>query len=499
MMAAERLDSQSLADLLRGIADAGSAGGIVPADITLDSRLVTSGALFLACSGGRGRHGVAHVDEAVSRGAAAILFEPTPGWSRPEVTIPLISVPELSVVAGTIAARYFHHPSERLRVIGVTGTNGKTSIAHLLAGALEALDEPVGVLGTLGAGRPGHLAPVTHTTADAVSVQAQLAGLEADGAGRVAMEVSSHGLVQHRVDAVRFTGAVFSNLSHDHLDYHGDENAYAAAKQRLFRHSELEWAVINADDPRGAEMISALPAKARVINVSRDALAAGAGDAIRYRVRLDRGGMEVAIDGALGSADVASHWMGRFNAFNLAAAFAALRLEGIEAERAAAALERVPPVPGRMERFGGGRRPTVVVDYAHTPDALEKALESLREHGPGRLWAVFGCGGDRDRAKRAVMGQVAVRQADEVVVTDDNPRSEPGEQIVADILRGTGRKARVCRDRAEAIEQAVSRARPGDIVLVAGKGHETEQVIGDRRLPFSDREAVERVLAEAGS
>lgn len=499
MMAAERLDTRSLDDLLHGIADAGSAGGMVPADITLDSRCVTAGALFLACAGGRGRHGAAHVDEAVSRGATAVLFEPAPGWPQPAVSVPLIPVPALSTVAGTIAARYFHDPSERLRVIGVTGTNGKTSIAHLLAGALEALDEPAGVLGTLGAGRPGSLVKVTHTTADAVSVQAQLAGLEADGARRAAMEVSSHGLVQHRVDAVRFAGAVFSNLSHDHLDYHGDENAYAAAKQQLFRHPELEWAVVNADDPRGAEMASALPATARLIHVSQEAVAAGAGDAIRYRVRLDRSGMEVAIDGALGSAVIASHWMGRFNAFNLAAAFTALRLEGIAADRAAAALERVPPVPGRMERFGGGRRPTVVVDYAHTPDALEKALESLREHGPGRLWVVFGCGGDRDRAKRAVMGQAAVRLADEVVVTDDNPRSEPGEQIVADILRGAGRKARVCRDRGEAIEQAVSRARPGDIVLVAGKGHESEQVVGDRRLPFSDRDTVERALAEAGS
>jgi UDP-N-acetylmuramoyl-L-alanyl-D-glutamate--2,6-diaminopimelate ligase len=415
------------------------------------------------------------------------------------VSVPVIAVPELSRLAGTIAARYFRDPSRRLRVVGVTGTNGKTSIAHLVAGAFEALNEVAGVLGTLGAGRPGRLHAVTHTTADAVRVQAQLSELEAERARRVAMEVSSHGLVQHRVDAVCFAGAIFSNLSHDHLDYHGDENAYAAAKRRLFQHPELEWAVINADDPRGREMASALRPGIRLINLSREEIAASAGDAVHYRVGLDRSGMEVTIDGALGAATIASHWMGRFNAFNLTAAFAALRLEGIAADRAAAALEQVPPVPGRMERFGGGRQPTVIVDYAHTPDALQKALESLRDHGPGRLWVVFGCGGDRDRAKRPLMGQVAARLADEVVVTDDNPRSEPGEQIVADILRGAGRKARVCRDRGEAIEQAVTRARPGDIVLVAGKGHESEQIVAEQRLVFSDRDAVRRALGEAGS
>lgn len=498
MMAAEAIQGLRLDQLLDGIADSGQAAAVCPRDISLDSRQIGDGGLFLACAGLDGRsHGLDHVEEAVRRGAIAVLWEPVPGRAPPPA-IPAIAVPELSRQASRIADRFFGQPSGSMRVIGVTGTNGKTSISHLIAMALEQLAQPAGLLGTLGAGRPDQLREVSHTTADAVTVQAQLAELAQSGASRVAMEVSSHGLSQHRVDAVRFRGALFSNLSHDHLDYHGHETAYAEAKRALFLHPELEWAVINADDYWADHMASALSPGVACIRVSGQD-GSPAADLVRFRHHPRPDGLRVDITGALGEAIIDSAWMGHFNAFNLAAAFAVLRLEGMAASEAASALGAVPAVPGRMERFGGCRQPTVVVDYAHTPDALSQVLSSLREHTAGRLWCVFGCGGDRDREKRPVMGQIAARLADEVIVTDDNPRSEAGEQIVADILRGAGREARVCRDRGEAIEQAIRRARPGDVVLIAGKGHESVQIVGEERHRFSDRDQVLALLEEAGS
>jgi len=497
MMTAEQITPLSLSTLLAGIVPVTEGAELAPQQISLDSRQLSQDGLFLACRGSGGRHGLDYVNQAVARGAMAVLWEPASGRSAPMLDIPVIAVPELSQQAGEIAARFYGNPAQDLRVLGVTGTNGKTSIAHILASALEVEGRPAGLAGTLGAGRPGALQPAAHTTADAVTVQGQLAELRQSGARYAAIEVSSHGLAQHRVSAVRFRGAIFSNLSHDHLDYHGSESAYAHAKRRLFEHPELQWAVINADDYWGEYMAAALARRVRLVRVSEQPLAAQAGDAIRYQPELSNVGMTLSIEGALGDATIHSEWLGRFNGFNLAAAFAALRLEGLSPEAAARALEKVPPVPGRMERFGGGRRPMVVVDYAHTPDALSQALQSLREHTSGRLWCLFGCGGERDQAKRPLMGRIAARLADEVIITDDNPRGESGEQIVADILRGAGRDARVCRNRAEAIEQAVTRARPGDVILVAGKGHEEEQIIGQQRIRFSDRDWARHLLGSA--
>ncbi|MCP1726101.1 UDP-N-acetylmuramoyl-L-alanyl-D-glutamate--2,6-diaminopimelate ligase [Natronospira proteinivora] len=488
MMTAEQLKPLSLSMLLDGIAPMSEDEDLVPEHLSLDSRQIAEGGLFLACRGSGGHHGLDHVEQAVAQGAVALFWEPAADRKPPALDIPVIAVPELSRQAGRIAARFYGDPSRHLRVIGVTGTNGKTSIAHVLASALDAEGRGAGLAGTLGVGRPGQLAPVRHTTADAVTLQAQLADLQQSGARYAAIEVSSHGLAQHRVSAVRFRGAVFSNLSHDHLDYHGSESAYAHAKRRLFEHPELQWAVINADDYWGEHMAGALERSVRALWISEQPLAGQSGDALRHQPVLGSDGMTLSISGALGEATIHSKWLGRFNGFNLAAAFAALRLEGLSCKAAVQALASVPPVPGRMERFGGGRRPMVVVDYAHTPDALSQALQSLREHTRGRLWCLFGCGGERDQAKRPLMGRIAVRLADEVIITDDNPRGEPGEQIVADILRGAGRDARVCRNRAEAMEQAVTRARPGDVILVAGKGHEEEQLVADQRIRFSDRD-----------
>ncbi|MEA5444844.1 UDP-N-acetylmuramoyl-L-alanyl-D-glutamate--2,6-diaminopimelate ligase [Gammaproteobacteria bacterium AB-CW1] len=499
MMAAEQLQAVTLAELLSGLADPGQHAHWVPMGLSLDSRQLEPGGLFLACAGVSGRHGIDHVEEAVARGAGLVLFEPAGNRQPPSLSVPLIPVPGLSRHASLIAARYFGDPSRSLAVIGVTGTNGKSSMVQLMAATLEALQMPAASLGTLGVGRPGALAVASHTTADAVSLQAHLANLRDQGVRHVAMEVSSHGLAQHRVAAVNFRGAIFSNLSHDHLDYHGSESAYAEAKQGLFRHPGLSWAVINGDDYWADYMVSALAPGVRRLFFSQQVLAAEAGDALQYEAHPHSQGLKIVIRGSLGEAEIDSSWLGRFNAANIAAVFAALRLEGVASAPLAEALSRVPPVPGRMERFGGGRQPLLVVDYAHTPDALAKALEALREHLRGRLWCVFGCGGDRDRAKRPQMGRIAAQLADEVIVTDDNPRGEAGEQIVADILRGTGRAGRVCRDRAEAIKEAWSRARPGDIVLVAGKGHESVQIVGDQAHPFSDRELARDLAGEERS
>ncbi len=489
MMAAGQLQGPRMAELLAGLAEPAGLADWVPAGLSLDSRAMVEGGLFLACRGHRG-HGLEHVTEAIERGAGAVAWEPGPGITPPQLSIPAVAVPDLARHAGLIADRFFGQPSTAMRVVGVTGTNGKSSVVHLLSHALEATGRPSGQLGTLGSGRPGKLTSSALTTGDAVAVQARLAEFRDAGVRSVAMEVSSHGLVQHRVDAVRFTGAIFTNLSHDHLDYHGSLQAYARAKRRLFAHPELDWAVINGADPEAGGMAEALASGVRCVRFGPDS------SEVEVRAEPRAEGLSVSIRGSLGEARIETAWLGRFNADNIAAAFSALRLMGLEAAQAASELAAVPPVPGRMEAFGGGDRPLLVVDYAHTPDALEKVLAALREHVPGRLYCVFGCGGERDAAKRPRMGLVAVRGADRVVLTDDNPRGESGEQIIADILRGSGTRVAVTRDRESAIREAWNSARTGDVILVAGKGHEEEQIVGEKKIPFSDRELARSLAGE---
>lgn len=495
MAAGQQSDPRAMMRLLEGLVSPDSLAHAalqdwVPTGLGLDSRRVPEGGLFLACRGQHG-HGLDYLDEAVARGAGALAWEPGPEIAVPETAIPEIAVPELSRHASTIADRFFGQPSARLPVVGITGTNGKSSVAHLIAHALESAGNPAGLMGTLGAGRPGALEETALTTLDAVAVQSWLARLEESGARRVAMEVSSHALVQHRVSGVRFTGAVFTNLSHDHLDYHGTLDHYARAKSRLFAHPELQWAVLNSADPEAGRMAAQLPAGARCIRYGPDS------GEVALEARTEADGLDIRITGTLGEARIRSTWLGRFNAANLVAAYCVLRLFEYEPGQAARWLAEVPPVPGRMEAFGGAGQPRLVVDYAHTPDALEQVLAALREHAPGRVWCLFGCGGERDTAKRPRMGQVAARGADRVVVTDDNPRGEPGEQIVADILRGSGTRVGVTRDREQAIREAWQAAAPGDVILVAGKGHESSQEIAGEKHPFSDRELARLLVEEA--
>jgi len=466
-------------------------------DLTQNSSEVRPGSLFIALAGRR-THGLAHAAEAVRRGASAVAWEPVEGLFPPALPgVTALCVPRLRSRLGAIADRYFAAPSAAMALAGVTGTNGKTTVAWLVACALDHAGQPCAYIGTLGHGRPGTLAASELTTADVITLHRRLAQARGQGCAHGALEASSHALDQGRLDGLRLRVAAFTNLSHEHLDYHGSMQAYGAAKARLFAWPGLEHAVINADDAFGAQLLSQLPDRVRALPVSLNGSAAGAGRLGGRVVNSHRAGLALAWTLGSEAGLIESRLLGRFNAANLLLALGVLVTLGMPVEAAAAQLARVRPPPGRMQVFGGaGRRPMVVVDFAHTPDALERVLEALREHCPAsRLHCVFGCGGDRDAGKRPLMGEIAGRLADRVILTDDNPRSEDGDRIIADIRSGVAAAAvTVRRDRAEAIAEAVTGAAPGDVVLVAGKGHEQVQLHGAHVVPFSDEAAVRAAL-----
>ncbi len=481
-----------------------SAPAVEVAALALDSRQVSPGGLFLAVAGTRG-HGLDHLDDALARGAAAVVWEPAGTLPAADVETRCraagavaVPVPRLARCAGELAARFFGEPGERLRLVGVTGTDGKTSTTQFIARALDTDHSPWAVVGTIGWGRPDALEPATHTTPDAVSLQRQLAGLVDEGVSGAALEVSSHALDQRRIGELRFDVAVLTNLSRDHLDYHGTDEAYAAAKAKLFREPPPAVAVLNLDDPFGRRLAAEPQSPVVGYSVAGDRQARVCATAVETTPE----GLTLSftVDGQ--SLTLTLPLFGRFNAANVLATAATLLALGYTATETQTALRRLRPVPGRMEALGGGTRPTVVVDYAHTPAALAAALEAVREHFPGRLWCVCGCGGDRDRGKRPLMAEAAARLADELVFTSDNPRSESPAVILEDMRAGlpAGRPATLLADRAEAIAHAVAGAGAGDAVLVAGKGHEDYQIVGDHRFAFSDRAAVETALAagEAG-
>lgn len=468
--------------------------GIAVSALTLDSRQVRTGMAFIALKG-QTRDARDFIPSVISAGAVAVFAERDERWpeSRVVAGVPVIVVDHLDQHAGHIAARFHDEPSRQMKVIAVTGTNGKTSVSNLLAGALVRLGEKAAVLGTIGNGLFGSLEKSTHTTLDAVSLQALLAGFRKDGAQAVAMEASSHGLAQGRLNGTCINVAVFTNLTRDHLDYHGDMDGYAAAKEILFRWPGLQAAVLNADDAVGDRYASVLANHVRCLRYSQNPSADADIKALGVEPSLKGLSMRVALGDGEFALEVPL--LGRFNVSNILAVVGSMHAIGIPVSDIAAALRASRPVPGRMESIIGDH-PTVVVDYAHTPDALEKVLSSLREHVKGRLVCVFGCGGDRDSGKRPQMGAIAVRMADDVVVTSDNPRSESADAIIADICRGTGTGAvRVESDRHRAIRLAIHEASADDIVLVAGKGHEDYQEIAGVRHPFSDLHEVRAALA----
>ena len=471
--------SELLADM-----DASALPERIVAGLSSDSRAVNLGDAFFALAG-TNAHGLRFADAVRAAGALGIVYEaPVPdGVAVPDGAI---GVPNLRAKLGRIADRFYGAPSAHLTVIGVTGTNGKTSFVQLLSQALSLRGVVAGSIGTLGAGLVGEVVSGERTTPDVIAVHRLLAQMRDAGASHVAMEVSSHALEQGRVDAVAFEIAVFTNLTRDHLDYHGSMEAYGAAKAKLFAWPSLRAAVINLDDAFGAELFRTLPESLRRIGVSSRG---STGATLRAEnLRLDAGG--IAFDLVQGNEHhaVASTLLGRFNVDNLLGVAGALLALDWRFDDVAALLPRLQPVQGRMNRAGGdGRSPLVVVDYAHTPDALEQALTSLREHTAGKLICVFGCGGERDRGKRPQMGEIASRLADWTIITDDNPRGEDGDAIVAEILSGfDGLDANIVRDRIEAIALAIIHAKPGDIVLIAGKGHEPYQEVCGVRRPFDD-------------
>ena len=471
----------------------------VPADLAItglvqDSRAIRPGDAFVAIAG-FGAHGLNFIDVAKQAGVAAILFEP-PVPADMSAPADAIAVPGLRARLGELGDRFHDRPSQAMTVVGVTGTNGKTSTVQLLTQAWALRGVRNGSIGTLGAGLYGEVVPTGFTTPLVLQLHALLAQLRDAGARAVAMEVSSHALDQGRVDGVHFDVAVFTNLTRDHLDYHGDMQAYGAAKAKLLAWPGLRAAVVNLDDAFGRELRAALPPGTHTIGLSSRGAQA---DVRAENVVLDAAG--IGFDLVVGDerTSVQSLLLGRFNVDNLLAVAGALHALGESAGAIASTLSRLQPVAGRMNRLGGhNAMPLVVIDYAHTPDALEQALSSLRAHAQGRLVCVFGCGGERDVGKRPQMAAIAEAGADVVIVTDDNPRGEDGDAIVADILKGFRRPgaALVQRDRAAAIASAIGTASASDIVLIAGKGHEPYQEIAGVRYPFDDTAVARALLQE---
>ncbi len=476
--------------------------------LQLDSRRVAPGDLFLAVRGSGG-HGLAHLEQAVSRGAAAVAWEPAPGIAAPDAGIPQLAVPGLGQRVGEIAARYYEHPTAKLFVSGVTGTDGKTSTAHLIAQALDLLGEPCAYLGTLGYGRLGALQDATHTTPDPISLQKLFAGFVQSGCRAASIEVSSHALDQARVAGIAFDAAVLTNVMRDHLDYHGTVEAYAAAKRKLFETEDTRALILNRDDATGAawlqefSRLTSHASRLTAYGLDGDAPTQGR-HVLGRKLELHGAGLRLDIETSWGTAKLDSQLLGRFNAYNLLAALAVLLNKGHALMDAVAALAQARTVPGRIEGFRGpAAAPLVVVDYAHTPQALEAILKAVRAHTAGQLWCVFGCGGDRDRGKRPLMGAAAAKFADRLIVTDDNPRGESPQAIVAEILAGIphltphASPLTVEHDRAAAITAAVRGAAREDVVVVAGKGHEDYQIYGSDRRDFSDRAYVAQLVGVA--
>ncbi len=487
-----------LDQLLLGIADAQLATApevarMVVSGLALDSRKLRRGEAFFALRGSQG-HGIAFAAAAVQRGAQVVLAE-APAIDAAPLDVPLLWIDGLHDQVGEIAARFHERPSESMRMIGITGTNGKTSCVQLLTQALTLLGHRSASIGTLGAGLHGRLQEGERTTPDALAVHQLLADFRAAGATHVAMEVSSHALEQGRVAAVDFEIAAFTNLTRDHLDYHGSMQAYGAAKARLFAWPGLQAAVINIDDAFGVSLLAMLPPGVTALRVST--VDAATADIVASAIVTSADGLSFRLRTPWGIRAVHSRLLGRFNVANLLTVVACLGALGEPFERIVEVVQALQPVAGRMNRLGGERGlPLVVIDYAHTPDALEQALAALRPHCAGRLICVFGCGGERDAGKRPLMGAIAARLADVALVTDDNPRGEDGDAIVAQIVAGmTAAKAMtVERDRAVAIAQALQLARSGDVALIAGKGHETYQEGAAGKHPFDDMAVAHAVL-----
>jgi UDP-N-acetylmuramoyl-L-alanyl-D-glutamate--2,6-diaminopimelate ligase len=482
----------AVANLLYGIVQSDVKTDLSINGLSLASAQIEPGNAFVALQGAN-QHGLRFAEQAAKRGAVMVLADDVRNDVETNTTLPVFTIKNLRMKLGEIANRFYSHPSHDLPVIGVTGTNGKTSCVQLLAAALAHLDSRAATLGTLGGGLYGALIKGERTTPDVLSTHKFIAKMRDDGAQVVAMEVSSHALDQGRVDGVQFRTAVFTNLTQDHLDYHQTMAQYGAAKAKLFAWPLLRAAVINIDDAFGAKLAKQAQAKQLVRFSAVDKMA----DVYASEISLDSEGLSFVLNAGAEAWPVRSNLLGHFNVSNLLGVAATLHTLGFSFTNIAAVLGHLQPIHGRMNKLGGGDLPLVVVDYAHTPDALEQSLSSLRAHTRGKLICVFGCGGERDRGKRPLMGAIAQRLADQVVLTDDNPRGESGDVIIADIVAGIAdmRAVAVQRDRQLAIAQTIRQASVGDVILLAGKGHEDSQEVAGVLSHFDDTEQARAALA----
>lgn len=500
-MPAEQVNQMmTLAELLQGFADAPE---IAVHGIASDSRQLQHGELFLAVQG-INNHGIDYAEAVVKAGAVAIAYDSSTA-ERPalELGIPVFAVENLGKHLGTIANRFFGSPSAAVRVIGITGTNGKTTVAWLIAQCLERLGETCAYIGTLGTGIGEVDMGEGMTTPATIELHDSLARFREAGATFSALEVSSHALAQNRVDGVAFDTVLFTNLSRDHLDYHGDMQSYADAKARLFAEYSAKQRIINLDSEFGTKLAERCGQDVITVSTNFDRVANGRPYVFVRSVVAHEHGSQVKVVSSWGDGEIALPLPGDFNVANAVIVLALLLTQGVPMAKACAVLEEVDAPPGRMQRVkSGAAGPAVYVDYAHTPDALDFVLRAMRAHCRGKIWCVFGCGGDRDTGKRPQMGKIAERRADQVVITSDNPRSEVPGDIMAEIGAGMGSPdaAVLIEDRATAIAWAIANAQADDIVLVAGKGHESYQLIGSQRSDFSDVAAAQANLERlAGS
>ena len=500
MMATHSSNSLKLVDLLHGFVDPSQIVDQEIYGLSLDSRNVVPGDCFIALNGTTD-NGARFAPDAIAAGANAVLTEDDD--IEIATAVPVVRVPKLSTVVGHIANRFYNAPSESIAVIAVTGTNGKTTIAQLCAQALKVMQGSAGYVGTLGHGILGELEQSRNTTPDPITLQCAFSQMRERQCRSASIEVSSHAIVQSRVVGTSIDVGVFTNLGHDHLDYHGSVSNYAEVKMSLFHYSGISHAIVNIDDPVGRRILLDLPSTVTAWTYGDKAAAIEVNSKRHFslrNVRLLVAERVLEIDTPHGSVEVQTLLRGEFNLQNTIAALAALTALGEDISATAAALSQATGVPGRMQHVDGGNgsAPLVIVDYAHTPESLSLVLTALSKETDGRLTCVFGCGGDRDKSKRAPMGQAAEKGANRIIVTSDNPRGESIQQIADDILCGVedSRNFEAIHDRAEAIELAITTAHRGDVVLIAGKGHETYQIIGDERNKFSDFDVARKVLTE---
>jgi len=475
--------SPTLAELLHGFAD---APDLPVSGIASDSRQLDSGFLFLACEG-ISSHGLDYLDQARSAGVCAVAWDASTANAPADIGVPMIAVENLGAHLGEIASRYYGNPSSHLKTVGVTGTNGKTTVAWLIAQCLQHLDYRCAYVGTLGYGIDELQGVEGMTTPAAVELQGHLAEFTEQGATRAAIEVSSHALSQRRVDGVQFDAVLFTNLTRDHLDYHGDMRSYFESKARLFLEHAANCKIINLDSEFGTELAARCGQDVVTVSTQLDRVANGRPYVFVRSVVANENGSDVTITSSWGDGEFTLSLPGDFNVANAVIVLAYLLTTGTRLEQACDVLQLVDAPPGRMQQVSTVGS-AIVIDYAHTPDAIESALRALRPQCRGKLWCVFGCGGDRDTGKRPLMGKLAERLADRVVITTDNPRHEDPQKIIADILAGFSNAddATVIEERAAAIAWTIASAGPTDVVLIAGKGHEDYQEVGSERHAFSD-------------